>query len=82
MKTILEFISSFNSFIGNIFIITNSVSKHRDLLFEYCNLLYNCSIKCYLRFFLCSHSSLVKRHLNDLIVVPSINIGTYSYIVN
>lgn len=65
----------------NLFIITNSVSQHRDLLFEYCDLLYNCSIKCYLQK-VSSHSSLVNRHLNDLIEVPSINIGTYSYIVN
>ena len=80
MRTSIEFK---NSFIGDLFIMTNSVSQQRDLFKKYCscfvnispwfcfhNIIYNNIIGCL--------SSLVVRHLSELISVLMINTKTYS----
>lgn len=74
MRTIIRF----RSFIGNLFITATSVSQQRDLIFsKYCSCLKNCLLYCYLEI-KGSLSSLVRRHL-DRVVVSPISIKTYSF---
>jgi len=80
MRTSIEFK---NSLIGNLFIMTNSVSQQRDLFEKYCscfvnispwfcfhNIIYNNIIGCL--------SSLVVRHLKYLTSVLIAGFETYS----
>lgn len=61
----------------NLFITATSASQQRDLIFsKYCSCLKNCLLYCYLEI-KDSLSSLVKRHL-DRVVVSPISIKTYS----
>lgn len=62
----------------NIFITATRVSQQRDLIFSrYCSCLKNCLLYCYLEIIEGSLSSLVRRHL-DRVVVSPISIKTYS----
>ena len=76
MKEINLFIKTFYK---SLFITATSVSQQRDLIFSrYCSCLKNCLLYCYLEIIEGSLSSLVRRHL-DRVVVSPISIKTYSF---
>ena len=67
-----------NSFIGSLFIMTNSVSQQHDPMQKYCSCFINSLEFCCLCRIIDSFSSLVVRHLSELISVLMINAKTYS----
>lgn len=67
-----------DSFIGNLFIMTNSVSQQHDPMQKYCSCFVNIS-PWFCRQETDDLSSLVVRHLSWLISVLMINIKTYSF---